>query len=144
MKDDDRIIYGLSETQRTLMAHLKERLFAAGLRITAVQAGILFLLIQKDGRSMTELSRLLFTDNSSLTRLVDRLEKAGLLRRLPDPRDRRTLIISITEDGRKQAAAARRIVRSLNEEIKTRMSPEELEVLQRVLGRLKKEYSRNK
>ena len=99
---------------------------------------MLFLLGQRDGRTMTELSRLLFTENSSMTRLVDRMEKAGLVQRRTDPQDRRTLTISITATGRKQAAAAVKIVRGVNEDIKARLSPEELEVLKRVLGRLKK------
>ena len=144
MEADDRIIYSLTETQRILMAHLKDRLSAEGLSITVVQAGMLFLLDQRDGRTMTELSRLLFTENSSMTRLVDRMEKAGLVQRRTDPQDRRTLIISITEAGRKQAGAAKKIVQGVNEDIKARLSPEELEVLKRVLGRLKRAYKREK
>ena len=144
MEADDRIIYSLTEVQRILMAHLKDRLSAEGLSITVVQAGMLFLLGQRDGRTMTELSRLLFTENSSMTRLVDRMEKAGLVQRRTDPQDRRTLTISITEAGRKQAAAAKKIVQGVNEDIKAHLSPEELEVLKKVLGRLKRSYKREK
>ena len=144
MEADDRIIYNLTEAQRSLMAHLKDRLSAEGLSITVVQAGMLFLLSQQDGRTMTELSRLLFTENSSMTRLVDRMEKAGLVQRRTDPQDRRTLIISITEAGRKQSVAAKKIVKGVNEEIKTSLSPEELGIFKKVLGRLKKNYSRNR
>jgi MarR family transcriptional regulator, organic hydroperoxide resistance regulator len=144
MEADDRIIYNITEAQRSLMAHLKDRLSAEGLSITVVQAGMLFLLNQQDGRTMTELSRLLFTENSSMTRLVDRMEKAGLVQRQTDPQDRRTLIISITEAGRKQSVAAKKIVKGVNEEIKTNLSAEELEIFKKVLGRLKKNYSRKR
>ena len=144
MKPDDRIIYSISAAQRIVMAHVKERLAAGGLSITVVQAAMLFLLEQRDGRTMTEISRLLFTDNSSLTRLADRMEKAGLVRRSADPQDRRTLIISITEEGRKQAEAARGIVRGVNADIKSRMSAEELEVFKRVLERLQGDFSKHR
>ena len=144
MEADDRIIYSLTEAQRILMAHLKDRLSAEGLTITVVQAGMLFLLGQRDGRTMTELSRLLFTENSSMTRLADRMEKAGLVQRRMDPQDRRTLIISITESGREQAAAAEKIVQGVNEDIKAHLSREELEVFKKVLGRLKRSYKREK
>jgi DNA-binding MarR family transcriptional regulator len=144
MEADDRIIYNITEAQRSLMAHLKDRLSAEGLSITVVQAGMLFLLNQQDGRTMTELSRLLFTENSSMTRLVDRMEKAGLVQRRTDPQDRRTLIISITEAGRNQSVAAKKIVKGVNEEIKTNLSAEELEIFKKVLGRLKKNYSRKR
>ena len=43
---------------------------------------------------------------------------------------------------RKQAAAAKKIVQGVNEDIKAHLSPEELEVFKRVLERLKKDYSR--
>jgi DNA-binding MarR family transcriptional regulator len=144
MENDDRIIYGITAAQRILMTHLKDRLSAEGLSITVVQAGLLFLLGQQDSRTMTELSRLLFTENSSMTRLVDRMEKGGLVQRQADPQDRRTLIISITEAGRKQADAAKKIVKAVNEEVKARLSPEELEVFKKVLGRLNRAYQREK
>jgi DNA-binding MarR family transcriptional regulator len=35
-----------------------------------------------------------------MTRLLDRLERKGLLRRLPHPQDRRSIIIEVTEQGR--------------------------------------------
>jgi DNA-binding MarR family transcriptional regulator len=144
METDDRFIYIITETQRSLMTHLKDRLIAEGLTITPVQAGILFLLGQQDGRTMTDLSRLLFTDNSSMTRLVDRMEKASLVRRLDDPKDRRALIITITEEGRKQATLTKKIVKRVNQEIKTHLSPEELEVFKKVLGRLTRTYQKNR
>ncbi len=36
---------------------------------------------------------------SNVTQLVDRLENDGLVRRLPDPRDRRSVLASVTEAG---------------------------------------------
>lgn len=54
-----------------------------------------------DGRlRMHELARAVVLSRSGLTRLVDRLERAGLLRREPDPDDRRGSFASITGDGR--------------------------------------------
>ena len=54
-----------------------------------------------DGRlRMHELARAVVLSRSGLTRLVDRLEGAGLLRREPDPADRRGSYAAITEDGR--------------------------------------------
>jgi DNA-binding MarR family transcriptional regulator len=34
-----------------------------------------------------------------MTNRLDRLEKAGLVRRVPDPRDRRGVLVELTEDG---------------------------------------------
>ena len=49
---------------------------------------------------MHELARAVVLSRSGLTRLVDRLERAGLLRREPDPADRRGSYAAITDDGR--------------------------------------------
>ena len=54
-----------------------------------------------DGRlRMHELARAVVLSRSGLTRLVDRLEGAGLLCREPDPDDRRGSFASITANGR--------------------------------------------
>jgi len=49
---------------------------------------------------MHELARAVVLSRSGLTRLVDRLEGRGLLRREPDPEDRRGSYAAITEEGR--------------------------------------------
>jgi DNA-binding MarR family transcriptional regulator len=48
---------------------------------------------------MHELARAVVLSRSGLTRLVDRLERAGLLRREPDPSDRRGSFAVLTDEG---------------------------------------------
>ena len=74
---DDRLIYLVFTAQNRLRMYIRDELMAAGLKITLVQAGILFLLEEKNGRPMSEFSRLLSLDNSTITGLIDRLEKSG-------------------------------------------------------------------
>ncbi|MGW4905483.1 MarR family winged helix-turn-helix transcriptional regulator [Streptomyces sp. NPDC004270] len=52
---------------------------------------------------MQELARHLGLDKSSMTGLVDRAERRDLVRRSPSPHDRRSLLVSITPEGRKLA-----------------------------------------
>lgn len=49
---------------------------------------------------MTELSRALNLEKSSLTGLADRVERRGLIAREPDPQDRRACRISLTPNGK--------------------------------------------
>lgn len=49
------------------------------------QGKILYVLWQHDHISIIELSRLTGLANTTLTSMLDRMEAAGLLRRLPDP-----------------------------------------------------------
>jgi DNA-binding MarR family transcriptional regulator len=57
---------------------------------------------------MTELARATDYTPSGLTRLADRLERAGLVRREPCPDDGRGSVATLTVEGRKAFARARR------------------------------------
>ena len=49
---------------------------------------------------MSELSKLLELDKSSVTGLVDRAEQRGLVARVPSPQDGRSVHVTLTEEGR--------------------------------------------
>ena len=61
------------------------------------QGKILYVLWQQDHISIIELSRQTGLANTTLTSMLDRMEAAGLLCRLPDPKDRRKNQIALTE-----------------------------------------------
>ena len=54
----------------------------------------------------TDLSRLLMLSPAGMTNRLDRLDAAGLVRRSPDPDDRRSWSIALTDDGRRIVDAA--------------------------------------
>jgi DNA-binding MarR family transcriptional regulator len=47
----------------------------------------------------TDLFRALLVSSGTMTRLVDRLEAGGLVERIPDPADGRSLLVALTENG---------------------------------------------
>ena len=55
--------------------------------------------------TMNELARLLELDKSSVTGLVDRAERRGLVARVPSPADRRSALVRLTDDGQAQVSA---------------------------------------
>ncbi len=139
---DDRLIFLLYRAQNKLQSHLRERLAAAGVRITPAQAGILFLLKQKDGRTMTELSEALSTDNSAVTGLVDRLEKLGCIIRTPCATDRRAYRIHITAEGFQEVEKAKEIIRKVNAEIQEGFSEQEIDAYRKVLVGIFEKFSK--
>src|SRR5919106_1256567 len=72
--------------------------------LTPVQARMLCVLAQGP-RGMTDLARCCGVEKAALTGLVDRAERRGLAERAPVPGDRRALRVSLTEAGRRSAAA---------------------------------------
>jgi len=56
--------------------------------------------------TMNELGKLLALDKSSVSGLVERAERRGLVTRSPSPADRRAVIVVLTEEGRSLVAEA--------------------------------------
>ena len=71
----------------------------AGEDITVDQWGILNLLWEADGQTPVELARRADKDKPNVTRLLKILEDKALVVRQPDPKDRRSHRIHLTEAG---------------------------------------------
>ena len=62
--------------------------------------GVLFTLWREDGLKVVELGRQAGLEPSTMTGLIDRMEKSGLLYRDADPNDRRVQRVYLTKEGR--------------------------------------------
>jgi len=62
---------------------------------------------EEEGLKMNELANRILTSKSGLTRVIDNMEQAGLLRRQRTPRDRRAVLVAITPKGRRVVSSAR-------------------------------------
>jgi DNA-binding MarR family transcriptional regulator len=81
--------------------HVLQDLYAETSRplgLTPQQAHLLCVLLGGP-LGMTELSRILSIERSSLTSMVDRLERRDLVARVPNPTDRRAFRIELTDPG---------------------------------------------
>jgi DNA-binding MarR family transcriptional regulator len=104
--------------------------------------------IREGASSPGELARLWQVTPAVLTGIVDRLESRGLVRREPDPLDRRRLRLALTEDG---LEASLEVERALTNDLSVQLamlSPEELaelgrslDLLQRLVATLREETS---
>jgi DNA-binding MarR family transcriptional regulator len=61
-----------------------------------------------DGLRMNELADRILYSKSSLTRVVDRMAEAGLVRRVRPENDRRSIFVFLTDQGRETMEHARR------------------------------------
>jgi DNA-binding MarR family transcriptional regulator len=133
MAKDDRLIYLVFTAQQKLRTHLKNAMSEAGVSITPAQSAMLFLLKRKDGQTMSELTQELSIDNSTLTGLVDRLERSGFVRRNASTADRRSSHVYITESGNQEIERAKAVIRRVNDRIREDFSEEELESFKKIL-----------
>lgn len=86
---------------------------------------------------MQELGRAVMLSKSGLTRLVDRMETAGLVERTSCPTDRRGVHVAVTAAGMAALAAARPVhLRGVAEHFTDRLDGDDLHALAQILAKL--------
>ncbi len=135
----ERFLFIMSKIHNKITSHIKKELKKEGLVLSPGQMGILLALDREGQTTMGELSGLLDIDNAAITRLVDKLEKLGLVERKINLEDRRQMLIFITDEGTANASVVKTVAQSANSKIKEGFTIEEMEVYERVnLAILKK------
>jgi len=68
--------------------------------ITTEQFSLLRRLNEQDGISQKELAKRVGKDQTNITRILDQLERKGLVIRKPNQEDRRSFLAYVTDEGR--------------------------------------------
>ena len=84
----------------------------------------------------TQLYNRLLVTSGGITGRIDRLEKRGLLCRLPDPQDRRSFLVQLTESGHELIQAAGQTHFGIMERLTEGFTPQERECLSGLLRKL--------
>jgi DNA-binding MarR family transcriptional regulator len=132
--------YLVSRSTLAVTAELKQE-FASAAGLEAVRPaylGVLMSLWREDGLNVAELGRRAGVEPSTMTGLLDRMERDRLVTRRADPGDRRAQRIHLTEEGGQVRDRVLEVVdRTLNRVLRG-VAEEDLvrakEVLRRVLA----------
>jgi DNA-binding MarR family transcriptional regulator len=90
-----------------------------------------------EGLRMNELAERILYSKSGLTRVVDRLEDAGLVRRVRPENDRRSILVVLTDQGRAMIDQARRHHRhAIEQHFSKHLSDTDIKALTRALEKL--------
>lgn len=91
-----------------------------------------------DGIRMTDLAREIVLSKAGLTSLVDRLQDRGLVRRVPDPTDRRVMRITLTHDGEQAFRAAAHVhLAGIHEHVTQHLTAEEAHAIAAAFERIR-------
>lgn len=98
--------YLLTRASLSATSALRRQLEEVGFaRVRPAYLGVLMCLWREDGRKVGELGRCAGLEPSTMTGLLDRMARDGLLRRKADPDDRRAHRVFLTEEGRRAEQA---------------------------------------
>ncbi|MEU4782261.1 MarR family winged helix-turn-helix transcriptional regulator [Micromonospora sp. NPDC023633] len=137
--DTDSTEDGLAEAFRAVTRRLRHRTgeALAPWDVTPGQSRALGVLIRHGALRLSALAEHLRIAPRSATEVVDDLEARGLVRRRPDPADRRATLVTPTEEGTRAGAAIHAARRAAAEELFGRLAPADREQLARILRTLR-------
>ncbi len=122
---------------RAIEARVLADLAAAGFADTTAAQGRVFARIDPDGTRLTDLAERALITKQTAGFLVDQLERAGYVRRVPDPRDARARLVQIAERGRAAVEVARQTEAKVEAEWTAHLGEEATAQLRHALARLR-------
>ena len=110
-------ILGVAHT--SLVRHLSKLMKETGLPITPEQFSVLSHLWQKDGLQQSELALCTNRNRANVTRVIDILEREGIVERKDDQNDRRVFKIYLTSKGKSlRVATAKCAAQAIQDSLK--------------------------
>ncbi|MFW3170225.1 MarR family winged helix-turn-helix transcriptional regulator [Geodermatophilus sp. CPCC 206100] len=94
---------------RAMESRVLAALAAAGFDDITVAQGRIAARIGPDGTRLTDLAEQALVTKQTAGHLVDQLERAGYVRRVPDPTDGRARLVQVAERGTAVVQVARRV-----------------------------------
>jgi DNA-binding MarR family transcriptional regulator len=133
---DPALFWGLVHLGQDMSAEVEAALEPIGMSGSKLK--VLTLLVDA-GRPMAlrELAEGSRCVRSNVTQLVDRLEADGLVKRVPDPDDRRSILATLTPEGRIRQKEGIALQRARESEFLRTLGDTERSRLQELIGRLK-------
>ncbi|HEX7930182.1 MAG TPA: MarR family transcriptional regulator [Sphingomicrobium sp.] len=127
--------FEIAETAHALRKAFDRR--ASALGVTRAQWKVLFRLTRFPGLRQVELADMLDIEPITLTRILDRLEEAGLVERQRDPDDRRAWRLQVTDKAKPLVERLKLLGSELVNEAFADIDRSELDQVRGVLARVR-------
>ncbi|ESR25637.1 MarR family winged helix-turn-helix transcriptional regulator [Lutibaculum baratangense] len=134
--------FALVEVTRLLRSHIDRAFESAGLGLTVGEARTLAYADQYPGLRQSALAERIGVEPMTLVAYLDRLEAHGLVRREPDPTDRRAKIVVLTEAAGPAVRRIHRLATEARREATRGLSDEQIETLREILGQMRGNLAR--
>ena len=104
--------------------------------ITPSQFFVFNALWSEDGINFSDLARRVAIDVSTLTGIIDRMERAGYVERIPDQQDRRAVRLFLTEKAKDTGPSVLKLADELDSIIRRPFTKSDIDTFERVLKAL--------
>lgn len=134
MKPEETVDYNIK-----VCWHAISRMYnvqAAQHDITTSIGFVLLNIDSTEGTPATKIAPLLGLEARSLTRILKSMEEKGLIYKMADEKDKRSVRIMLTEDGLKKKEVSRQTVRKFNQKVRETIPEKDLDVFFSVIGRI--------
>ncbi len=130
MKLTQTIEFYIKKTSLALSRMYNELAKKYGLTQTA---GYVLMYVHKEGTPTTQLAYSLGMKESSLTRLLKKMENKGLINRIKDPTDKRIIRVFLTPEGVEKRRLIKKYVLEFNEKIMKNLGEENIQKFYEIL-----------
>lgn len=139
--DIRKILHRLDLERRQLM---RPRFLEMGLTVGEGQPRILNCLMEQGEMSQRELADACMFDVTTLSRTLDKMEKAGLVTRKVNPASRRAHLIALTPEGKEKAGRVQEQFAWLDQVLWVDIEEKEMESLYRTLEKIEENVKKEK
>ncbi|MEM7163715.1 MAG: MarR family transcriptional regulator [Bacteroidota bacterium] len=112
--------------------------------ITASNGFVMLNIDIEEGTPATKIAPMLGMEARSLTRMLKSLESAGLIYREPDPLDKRSVRIFLTEEGKRRRKISKQAVIFFNEKVQAKVAEDKLQGFFEVMRAIEQVIEENK
>ena len=105
---------------------------------STMATGFALLSIDAEGTPSTSLGPKMGMEPTSLSRLLNKMEKRDLIIRSRNPNDGRSVLIHLTSFGRQKREDSKAVVLNFNEELNNKLSTQKVEHFFEVIQSIKK------
>ncbi|MBQ2400837.1 MAG: MarR family transcriptional regulator [Lachnospiraceae bacterium] len=134
MQLEECVNYLLTTAQHSVFLKMTEKLSA--FEITPVQYAVLYCLWENDKRSPKEIAERLKLENSTISGILERMEKKELIKRSISKEDRRFIQVILTKKGASLKEDVLATVEQVNNEVLSIFTAEECDQLKKILRTL--------
>lgn len=124
----------LSVAQHKVFKYYSQQLEECG--VTPAQAGIISCLAKESPLTPKKIGDLLHLEASTISGILDKMQKNDLIERTTDSENRRLVLVSLTEKSKQLYPRTNQTTQEMNEQVLANLSEQEIKVLKESLKKI--------